>query len=160
LERAGPRLARFGERVMLAHARFSELPDVMRAQGVASVRGALVDLGVSSPQIDDPARGMSLRAPGPLDLRMDPSRGTPAYRRLEAIGEEALVRVLAEEGEVPRPRGMARALLRARDQGALGTTIDLARVVSAQFGGRPHPRRLAQVFQALRRWINEEAEEL
>jgi 16S rRNA (cytosine1402-N4)-methyltransferase len=160
LERAHARLARFGDRVMLVHARFSELPEVLRARGVDGLRGALADLGVSSPQIDDPSRGMSFRVEGPLDLRMDPERGAPASVRLAQVDEETLARILVEEGEVPRARGMARAILRARDRGMLATTGDLARVVAAQFGGRPHPRRLAQVFQALRRWINEEAEEL
>ncbi len=160
LEAARERLAGFGDRVMLAQARFSELPDLFARCGWEALRGALLDLGLSSRQLDDPGRGMSFQHAGPLDLRMDPTRGRTAAEWIAATDERELARCLAEEGGVPRPRGVARALLRARDAGALRTTADLARAAARVYGGRPHPRRLAQVFQALRRSVNEEGPEL
>jgi 16S rRNA (cytosine1402-N4)-methyltransferase len=160
VDAARERLGAFGDRVMLAHARFSDLPGVLRERGVRALRGALLDLGVSSGQLDDPRRGMSFRAAGPLDLRMDPTRGERAADKLARTDEEELAQVLAEEGEVPRPRAVARAMLRARDAGTLETTADVAHAAARAMGGRPHPRRLAQVFQALRRWVNDEGAEL
>lgn len=160
LERARERLARFGARVMLEHATFRELPDAHRRAGGEPFAGALFDLGLSSPQIDDPARGMSFSHDGPLDLRMDPSRGSTAAERLRSIDEAGLAHVLAEHGDVRGARAIARRLVAAAARGALRTTQDLAAEVHRAAGGRAHPRRVAQVFQALRIWINGEAEDL
>jgi 16S rRNA (cytosine1402-N4)-methyltransferase len=153
------RLAAFGSRVMLSHARFSELPRALAEHGVERLRGALLDLGLSSLQLDDPARGLSFQSGGPLDFRMDPTRGPVLADKLAGVAETELADVLAREGEVPRARAVARALLRARDQGALHDTRDLVHAAARGLGSR-HPRRLAQVFQALRRWVNEEGADL
>ncbi len=153
------RLARFGDRVIIAPAAFHELPRVHAEMGAEPLTGALFDLGVSSPQLDDPARGMSFRADGPLDLRMDPSRGTRAAEWLAAAEPRDVAAVLREYGDVRDAGRLAQAIVAAARAGALETTADLVRVIAGR-GGRPHPRRLAQVFQALRIRVNDEMGEL
>jgi 16S rRNA (cytosine1402-N4)-methyltransferase len=160
LDVAGRRLRSFGERVSLAHATFREIPAAHAALGGELFTGALFDLGLSSPQIDDPDRGMSFASSGPLDMRMDPSRGRTLAERLADANERELMLVLREHGDVAGAPRLARALVRAARDGALATTLDLARAVERTFGGRVHPRRFAQVFQALRIWVNDEDVEL
>jgi len=160
LEFAGRRLARFGTRVRLAHATFRELPAVHSSAGGEAVTGALFDLGLSSRQIDDPARGMSFMQDGPLDLRMDPTRGRTAAERLGLVEEGELGAVLQEHGDVAGARPLARALVAEARRGSLKTTLAVRRVVDRVLGGPSRPRRYAQVFQALRIWVNDEAEDL
>jgi len=160
LERAARRLAPFGDRVTIAAATFRELPAVHAGLGGEPLTGALLDLGLSSGQIDDPARGMSFMSAGPLDLRMDPAHGASASERLAEVGEAELARVLEEHGDVRGAARLARAIVSAARADRLATTLDLAQVVHHAAGGRAHPRRLAQVFQALRIWVNGEAEDL
>jgi 16S rRNA (cytosine1402-N4)-methyltransferase len=154
------RLARFGGRVTLAQARFGDLPRVHAAAGGERFTGALFDLGLSSRQLDDPARGMSFQADGPLDLRMDPGRGLPAAERLAAADEAEVAEVLREHGDLAGSRRLAHALVSAASRGELSTTRALVALIHRTLGGRPHPRRYAQVFQALRIWVNGEAEDL
>jgi 16S rRNA (cytosine1402-N4)-methyltransferase len=160
IEIARERLRRFGDRVMLARATFRDLPAVHRGHGGEPLAGALLDLGVSSRQIDDPARGMSFMLEGPLDLRMDRTTGAPAFERLATVEAAELERVLAEHGDVPRARALARDIAAAARAGRIDTTRALVALIERSHGGRVHPRRLAQVFQALRIWINQEAEDL
>jgi 16S rRNA (cytosine1402-N4)-methyltransferase len=160
LEFAAGRLMRFGTRVRLAHAVFREVPDALTASGGGGLVGALFDLGLSSRQIDDPARGMSFMQDGPLDLRMDPSRDRTGAERLEQTGEEELGAVLREHGDVAGARSLARALVAEARQGGLRTTRALREAIDRVLGGPAHPRRYAQVFQALRIWVNGEAEDL
>ncbi len=161
LEVAGERLRRFGTRVNLAHATFREVPGALTALGGGEgCTGALFDLGVSSRQIDDPARGMSFRGEGPLDLRMDPSRGRTCAERLQQATEAELGAVLREYGDVTGARPIARALVAAAREGGLATTRALRETVERASGGPVHPRRLAQVFQALRIWVNDEMADL
>jgi len=157
---ARARLARFGDRVTCVHATFREIPAEAAGLGSRPFCGALFDLGLSSRQIDEPARGMSFMREGPLDLRMDPSRGEPAADRLAHADEHELAEVLREHGDIPQSRRLARAILDASGNGDLPTTRALAELVDGVLGGRPHPRRTARVFQALRIWINDEALEL
>jgi 16S rRNA (cytosine1402-N4)-methyltransferase len=160
LRGAATRLAGYAGRVMLAHARFSELPGAHRDAGGEPLAGALFDLGVSSMQIDQPERGMSFRGDGPLDLRMDPTRGLTAAGWLAQAAESEIAAALAEHADL-RPVGrLARALGAAARGGTLRTTRDLSLVVERAVGGRPHPRTLARVFQALRIQINDEYGEL
>jgi 16S rRNA (cytosine1402-N4)-methyltransferase len=155
------RLAPFGGRVTFAHATFRELPGAHRElAGGERFAGALLDLGLSSRQIDDPARGMSFVHDGPLDLRMDASRGEPAMRRLARTDAGEVAAILREHGDLREAGRVARALVEAARAGALGTTREAVACVERALGGRPHPRRLAQVFQALRIWVNGEAEDL
>ena len=160
LEFARVRLARFGGRVTVAHATFRELPAAHEALGREPLAGALLDLGLSSRQIDDPARGISFQTEGPLDLRMDPGRGEPAAQRLADADEGTVAQVLRAHGDLREAGALARALVAAARQGRLETTRDMVQVLDRALGGRPHPRRYAQAFQALRIWVNDEAAEL
>jgi 16S rRNA (cytosine1402-N4)-methyltransferase len=157
---AGARLARFGGRVTLAHATFAELPTAWARAGGEPLAGALFDLGLSSRQIDDPARGISFSKTGPLDLRLDRSRGATAAERIAAATEDELDGVLRRHGDLRESRRLARAIAEAARTGALTTTEALRAVIDRAFGGRSHPRRYAQVFQALRIWVNGEADDL
>jgi 16S rRNA (cytosine1402-N4)-methyltransferase len=154
------RLARFGGRVTLAHATFREVPRAHARAGGEPLAGALLDLGMSSRQLDDAARGMSFQVEGPLDLRMDPTRGAPAWKRLAEAEPRELAAVLREHGDVRGAARLARTLIEAARRGTLSTTRALAEIVDRAPGGPPHPRRRAQVFQALRTWVNDEAGEL
>jgi 16S rRNA (cytosine1402-N4)-methyltransferase len=160
LAHAGERLLRFGGRVTLNHGTFAELPRAWEQAGREPFVGALFDLGLSSRQLDDPSRGISFRLEGPLDLRLDPSGGAPASQRLAAAGEEEVETVLRAYGDVAGARRLSRALVAAARRGDLPTTRALALLIDRALGGRPHPRRTAQVFQALRMWVNGEAEDL
>lgn len=157
---ARERLARFGGRVTVAHAAFHELPAAHEAAGGEPLSGALLDLGISSRQLDDPARGMSFQAEGPLDLRMDPGSCETAAERLRSVEENELAHVLRAYGDLRQASSLARALVEAARRGRLETTRDLVAALDVALGGRPHPRRYAQAFQALRIWVNDEAAEL
>jgi 16S rRNA (cytosine1402-N4)-methyltransferase len=160
LARSRARLERFGDRIRMTHGRLSELPSVWTQFEREPLQGALLDLGLSSPQLDDATRGMAFRHDAPLDLRLDPTRGTPASEALATVETEVLERVLREHGDVAGARRLAGAITHAARSGALPTTRALATLVDRVLGGRPHPRRTAQVFQAIRIWINDEANDL
>ncbi|MFI5370068.1 MAG: 16S rRNA (cytosine(1402)-N(4))-methyltransferase RsmH [Candidatus Eisenbacteria bacterium] len=153
-------LARFGERVVIERARFAELPAVHARLGSTRFTGAMLDLGLSSRQIDTTGRGMSFMRDEPLDLRMDATTGEPAHRMLERVTEDALETVLRVHGDLREAGRLARALVAAARAGSLRTTGALVAVVDRALGGRPHPRRHAQVFQALRIWVNDEMSDL
>jgi len=158
LERAGRRLASFGSRVVLRRGSFADLPEILAAEGWDLVDGVVLDLGVSSLQLDDPTRGFSFRAAGPLDMRMDRRSGPTASDLVNAWDERDLARLIARCGEEPRARAVARAIVRARP---LATTAELATVVAAAAGpGRPGHHPATRTFQALRIAVNDELEAL
>ncbi len=128
--------------------------------GVESVDGILLDLGVSSPQLDDPSRGFSFRADGPLDMRMDRSCGTTAADFVNSAGRDDLERTFRELGEEQGARRIANAIVRERDARRIETTLQLAEVVERAVGrhGARHPA--TKVFQALRMAMNGELAEL
>lgn len=163
---ATARLARFHGRAVVRHARFSamatEVEEVQRSQLVQPCRpvvGVLLDLGVSSRQLDTPARGFSLRSRGPLDMRMDPTTGPPAQELVNGASERELRALFSAHGEGRLAGRLARAIVRARP---LHTTAELAEVVEAAVPGaarrRGHPA--TRVFQALRVEVNAEEDEL
>lgn len=161
LELARGRLARFGSRATLVEGDFSELRTYAEASDHFPAHGVVADLGVSSIQLDDGARGFSFSRPGPLDMRMGPRVGETAAELIERVDLDTLTRMLRELGEIERPRQMAQAIVRARDDGRLGTTADLAKVIAETGGGRPsaiHPA--TRAFQAIRIAVNRELEEL
>ena len=126
---------------------------------VGEVDGALVDLGVSSPQLDDPSRGFSFRAGGPLDMRMDPTRGSPLSARLGEWDQEALAHIIFTFGEERMSRPIARAILRAHAAGTLTDTAALAQVVADAIPRRAWPKAIhpaTKTFQALRIAVNDE----
>ena len=164
--RSAARLAPFGERVTLRQANFARLGEVAPAAGFEAVDGVLFDLGLSSYQLADAARGFSFRAEGPLDLRFDPSRGRPASELINELDAAALERLLRTYGEEPFARRIARAIVREREVTPIATARGLAalieRAVPRPPGGsrraRLHPA--TRTFQALRIAVNEELETL
>jgi len=156
LARAAERLP--GERVVLRRARFSELAAVLAELGWDGADAVLLDLGVSSLQLDDPARGFSFRVDAPLDMRMDAGSDPSAAEIVNQWPERELARILAAFGEEPRARALARAITRARP---LSTTGELARVIGGVLGrGRPGLHPATRSFQAIRMAVNDELGEL
>ncbi len=157
LEVAGRRLARFGDRVSLSHARFSSLAELVTTVGRTS--GVLFDLGVSSPQLDVATRGFSFRQDGPLDMRMDQSADITAAELVNTMPEAALAELFRENGEHRLARRLAHAIVNARP---VSSTEQLAEIVDRSVPmparRRGHPAR--RVFQALRIAVNDELGEL
>jgi 16S rRNA (cytosine1402-N4)-methyltransferase len=151
---ASRRLIRFGSRFVPIVASFARLPRIEPVDGV------LYDLGVSSMQLDDPARGFSYRTEGPLDMRMG-SDGPTAMELVNTLSEDDLASIIFEYGEERRSRRVAHAIVRARGRSPIETTFQLTSVVASAVGkrpGGPHPAR--RTFQALRVAVNRELEEL
>ncbi|WP_297458450.1 16S rRNA (cytosine(1402)-N(4))-methyltransferase RsmH [Ferrovum sp.] len=158
---AAGRRALQDSRMTLRQARFSQLEDVLLSLEVTEVDGILLDLGVSSPQLDQAERGFSFRQEGPLDMRMDPGEGMTAAVWLNQVGEKELAEVIHTLGEERFARQVARAIIRARDQRPLETTRQLAQIVATAV----HTREVGQdpatrTFQAIRLHINRELDEL
>jgi 16S rRNA (cytosine1402-N4)-methyltransferase len=159
LRAARDRLGARGERFVAEHANFRDARSVLDRLGLREVDGALVDLGVSSPQLDDPERGFSFRAAGPLDMRMDPTRGEPLSALLSRWDEKELTRVLQTLGEERFARPIARAIHRARREGRLDDSAQLAEVVARAVPRKAWPRDVhpaTRTFQALRIAVNDE----
>ena len=159
LERVRERLEACGEAFLALHGRHEELPDLLRGAGLFAVDGVLLDLGVSSLQLDDPARGFSFRADGPLDMRMDPSGGATAADLLARESEAGLRRILRGWGEERRAAAIARALVERRRRAPITRTRELAELVERVAGPaarryRIHPA--TRTFQALRIAVNGE----
>ncbi|HET6519762.1 MAG TPA: 16S rRNA (cytosine(1402)-N(4))-methyltransferase RsmH, partial [Geminicoccaceae bacterium] len=144
--------------------RFGDLGGLLPAAGVRSLDGAVFDLGVSSAQLDDPARGFSFAADGPLDMRLGPGEhGPTAADVVNGAGEAELARILADYGEEPAARRIARAIVRRRARAPFRRTRELAELVGGVLGGpRRHGRTdpATRTFQALRIHVNDELGEL
>jgi len=155
-------LAPFGERAEVVHAAFSEIGERLDERGLGRVDGLLADLGVSSEQLTDPGRGMSFRTAGPIDMRMDPTRGETARELIERVSQEELADIIFELGDERASRRIARCIKQALAAERLGDTLDLRRAVVRAVG----PRRVGGVdpatrtFQALRVAVNGEVPEL
>jgi 16S rRNA (cytosine1402-N4)-methyltransferase len=148
--------AEFPGRVRLRQGNFQELGGLLRREGFRTVHGVLLDLGVSSRQLDEGSRGFSFVREGPLDMRMDAREGTNARQLVNELGEEEL-RVLFEEyGEEPRARKAARAVVEARKRAGIETTAQLAQVIEKAFGRRSAKHPATRIFQALRLAVNRE----
>jgi 16S rRNA (cytosine1402-N4)-methyltransferase len=161
LELAGAALASFGSRVVLRHADYRRLDPVLDELGIGLVTGVLLDLGVSSLQLDAPGRGFSFRRDEPLDMRMDRSQGETAAERLATVDETTLADVIFRFGEERKARRVARAIVRARDDRPIEQTGELAAIVRRAVGGpwsRIDPA--TRTFQALRIWVNGELDGL
>jgi 16S rRNA (cytosine1402-N4)-methyltransferase len=157
LEIARTRLGPFGSRVRLEQADFADIEDVLGRLGGAPA-GILLDLGISSVQLDDPHRGFSYLQNAPLKMTLDRDASSGAREFLADIEEGRLAEMLREYGELPRAGRIAREIVAARTAGRLDTTQDL--VTALRRAGLSHPRRLSQVFQALRFAVNSELESL
>ncbi len=145
--------------VVLAQAQYSSFDRILAENGIEGLDGALLDLGVSSHQLDTSDRGFSYLREGPLDLRMDRGRGITAAELVATYDVGALERVLRDYGEVINAPRMARVLHEAARQGRLQSTLDLRRCLEAEYG-RLRPKVLSKVFQGLRIAVNRELEEL
>jgi 16S rRNA (cytosine1402-N4)-methyltransferase len=162
LELAGARLQGVGGNFELHHANFAGLPTVLAQAGIERVDAILADLGVASPQIDDPERGFSYRQPGPLDMRMDPTRGQPASALVQRLGERELSQALLELGDETDAPKIARLIVERRKNKPILTTQELTAIVceardftlKRAAGAKLHPA--ARTFQALRMLVNRE----
>ena len=149
-------------RLTLVHASFAEMPGQLASLGVPAVHGVLLYLGVSSPQIDDPARGFSFRFDAPLDMRMDTTRGETAAEFLARADERLLAQVIRDHGEERFAVSIAKALVARREAGApVRTTRELATLVAGAVKTRePGQDPATRTFQALRIHVNGELEAL
>ena len=151
----------FGDRVTLEHTRFSQVREVLDGLGMVPVDGFLVDLGVSSPQLDRPERGFSFRNDGPLDMRMDPTVGETAADLLARVDEEELVQVIRDYGEERHAVRVARAIVEAQRSGPIDTTGKLAALVARALPRHERGKNPAtRTFQALRIAVNQELDEI
>ncbi|ABC83529.1 16S rRNA (cytosine(1402)-N(4))-methyltransferase RsmH [Anaeromyxobacter dehalogenans] len=158
LAAATARLARFGEAFRAVRSDFRDAKNVLEALGIGAVDGALVDLGVSSPQLDEAERGFSFSRPGPLDMRMGDT-GETLEDLLRRIDERELARILREYGEEPFARPVARAIKAALEAEAPLDTARLAEVVAGAIPRKAWPHRIhpaTRTFQALRIAVNDE----
>ncbi len=148
-------------RFTLVHAAFSQLDEVLAAQGVSEVDGILLDVGVSSPQLDDPSRGMSFRFDAPLDMRMDTTQGETAADFLAHAEQHQIEEVIREYGEERFAHALAKALVAARSGQRISSTGQLAALVASVVRTRePGQHPATRTFQALRIHVNRELEEL
>ncbi|MFZ2587045.1 MAG: 16S rRNA (cytosine(1402)-N(4))-methyltransferase RsmH [Alphaproteobacteria bacterium] len=164
LDRDATALARVGEvaGLMKVHGNFRDLDDLLNGAGVGLVDGILLDLGYSSDQMDDAARGLSYQADGPLDMRLNPDQRLTAAEIVNRWDEKEIARVLWEFGEEPKSRQIAGRLVRQRKEQPLATTGQLMAVIEAVYPprhqARSHPA--ARTFQALRIAVNGELDDL
>ncbi len=161
LKESAERLGRVpGASLALVHGCHGSIAQIVRAEGIDAVDGVLLDLGVSSPQLDEPQRGFSFRADGPLDMRMDQSRGETAADLLATRSEAELEEIIRALGEERNARRIAKAIASARLKARIATTAQLASIVEKAVGrhGAHHPA--TRTFQALRMAVNDELGEL
>ena len=157
---AGERLAGFGDQFVPVRANFEEIASVLDRLDIAGMDGALLDIGVSSWQLDTPERGFSFQENGPLDMRMNPDGPLSAADLVNTAAEEELIRIFREYGEETAARRIAQQIVRDREVQPLETTFDLVRSVEKvnPRRGRTHPA--TKVFQALRIAVNRELDVL
>src|SRR6266478_10167419 len=156
IQHATDRLARFGGRVTLRQANFRHADTVLDEFGITTIGGALLDLGVSSRQLENAERGFSVMRNGPLDMRMDPRTSLTAADIVNRYSEEDLTRLFRDLGEEPAARRIASSIVKMRKSAPFQETLQLARAIEKVVGrhGRRHPA--TQVFQALRMEANDE----
>ncbi|MBD9185097.1 MAG: 16S rRNA (cytosine(1402)-N(4))-methyltransferase RsmH [Clostridiales bacterium] len=159
LAAAGARLAPFADRVTLVHSNFCRMDEVIRQLGLPGVDGVLLDLGVSSPQLDEGSRGFSYMADAPLDMRMDRTDSLTAYQVVNEWPYEELKRILFDYGEERYAPQIAAAICRSREQKKIETTLELVDIIRGSLPGaalreKQHPAKRS--FQAIRIAVNDE----
>ena len=159
LQAAGERLAPYGDRVRLVHGNFRQLKQILADLGIAQVDGILLDLGVSSPQLDDGSRGFSYMTDAPLDMRMDGGESLSAHDVVNTWPQEELRRILYEYGEERYAPQIAAAIVRRRQEKPLETTLELVDVIRSAMPPqalreKQHPAKRS--FQAIRIAVNDE----
>lgn len=163
LKEAGRQLAPFGDRVLLRHGNFADADRILAELEITTVDGLLLDLGVSSFQLDTARRGFSFQSDAPLDMRMDTSAGMTAADVVNTLSPEELTRIFREYGEERYARRIARRIEKVRADGSLTTTRQLAELVRDAVPGGHVPSRIhpaTRVFQALRIHVNAELDSL
>ncbi len=161
LRKAAEVLAPFGDRVVLRHRNFSEAAEVLAELEIDGLDGMLLDLGVSSHQLDTAERGFSFRIDAPLDMRMDTTTGATAAEALNELKVEELTRIFREYGEERWAGRIARKIVKVRQETPLRTTLQLAELVRDTVPGGHVPSRIhpaTRVFQAIRIHVNQELE--
>jgi 16S rRNA (cytosine1402-N4)-methyltransferase len=157
----GQQLANGDARFGITHDSFAAMKNALTAEGIEQVDGVLMDLGMSSPQVDDAERGFSFRADGPLDMRMDTTRGMPASAWLATATQDNLERVIRDYGEERFAFQIAKAIVDRRAVGPIATTGQLATLVAGAVKTREKGKDPAtRTFQAVRIFINQELEDL
>ena len=159
IDESKPRLLEIGENFTLVKANFSEMKEELAKLGITKVDGILADLGVSSPQLDEPERGFSYKVDAPLDMRMDQDSPLTAYKVVNGYSLEELTKVLREYGEEKDAYAIAKSILRRRQVAPLSTTFDLVEAVKAaksakELSKKGHPAK--QTFQSIRMEVNDE----
>lgn len=159
LKLAQKRLNAFGSQVTFVHANFREIKDVLLRYSIPPPRGILLDLGLSSMQVDNPRRGFSYSQDGPLDMRMDQDQEIKAYDLINTYSLNDLTRVIEEYGEERWARRIAEFILKRREEGSITRTNDLTEIIKEAIPARfrrkgPHPAR--RTFMALRMAVNDE----
>lgn len=153
------------KRFCVKHGDFSQMCGMLQELGVYHIDGVLLDLGMSSPQLEEASRGFSFRSDGPLDMRMNTNQGQTAAQWLASVSESCLAAVIKNYGEERFAKQIARAVVMARAQEPIATTQQLAKIVAAVVRSRQHQRENKQhpatrTFQAIRIFINQELEAL
>ena len=159
IERAGKRLAVFGDKVTLVHGNFSDAAAILDSLGIDGVDGMLFDLGVSSPQLDESERGFSYMLDAPLDMRMDASAKLTAYEVVNTWSEQRLNRILWDYGEERCARRITAGILSAREKAPIASTQELVSIIKAALPAaalreKQHPAK--RTFQAIRIAVNDE----
>lgn len=158
---AGKALEANDARFSIIHDSFATMKSALAARGLTQVDGILLDLGISSPQVDDPERGFSFRLDGPLDMRMDTTRGISAADWLASESAENIEKVIREYGEERFSFAIAKAIVARRQEKPIATTHDLAKIVSSVIGRREKNKDPAtRTFQAIRIYVNQELNDL
>ena len=163
LQEAKSILAPYGDRVSLHHATFDQAAQILQQLGIDGLDGMLLDLGVSSHQLDTPERGFSFRYDAPLDMRMNPTTGITAADVVNQFEEAELLRIFFEYGEERYSRRIVRRILAQRQESALMKTGELAELIRQAIPGGHKPSRIhpaTRVFQALRIYVNDELGQL
>ncbi len=160
---AAERLATFGRRLTIVRTSYADLTAALQKAGVATVDGLLLDLGVSSLQLDRGERGFSFQADAPLDMRMDVRQSITAAQLIRRLSKEQLADIFYNYGEERQARRIAAYIVKAREERAVETTRQLAEIVAAAVPRKFHPRKrhmATRVFQALRIAVNRELDNL
>lgn len=157
---AEERLKRFGDAVRLVNDNTANLASVLRTMNVTSINGILLDLGVSSYQLDEGSKGFSFRSDERLDMRMDRRQLLDAYQVINTYGEEELADIIFHYGEERMSRRIARRIVQRRNEAPIETTGRLAEIVEGVVGGKFAVKTMARVFQAVRIEVNDELNRL
>ena len=150
----------YGEKIAVHHANFSDMPHLLDNKNIKTLQGIVLDLGLSSQQLDTPERGFSYRADGPLDMRMNSESGQTAYTIVNSASEDELKSLFFTFGEERRSASLAQIIVRERKKRKIETTLDLVGIMKKYWRPKHFPKSASRIFQALRIAINRELDSL